>query len=68
MTIQRENGKIGITLPEGVDIDLLQRLVDFIKYNEYTCASKASQEDINTLSSDINKSWWSENKDRLLGA
>lgn len=66
MTIQRQNGEIIIRLSDNIDLKSLQRLVDYIKYNETTINSIAEQNEIDKLSSEINKDWWQANKDRFI--
>jgi hypothetical protein len=67
MTIQRKGDELIIKLPKNIDLNGLQRLIDYIKYNQLTNNSKAKQEDADKLSSDVNKNWWAKNKYRLLG-
>ncbi|MBL0024231.1 MAG: hypothetical protein IPO98_04090 [Saprospiraceae bacterium] len=67
MTIQRKGDELIIKLPKNIDLNGLQRLIDYIKYNQLTNNSKAKQEDVDKLSSEVNKDWWAKNKYRLLG-
>ncbi|MBK8517054.1 MAG: hypothetical protein IPL55_12470 [Saprospiraceae bacterium] len=67
MTIQRKGDELIIKLPKNIDLNGLQRLIDYIEYNQLTNNSKAKQEDADKLSSDVNKNWWAKNKYRLLG-
>ena len=66
MTIERTDGEIIIRIPDSVEFSEIQRLIDFITYKEITKESKASQEDVDKLASEINKNWWEANKDRFL--
>ena len=66
MTIERTDGEIIIRIPDSVELSEIQRLIDFITYKEVTKESKASQEDVDKLASEINKNWWEANKDRFL--
>lgn len=66
MTIQRQEGEIIIKIPDNVNIESLQRLVDFLTYNELTSSSSASQKQVDQLSSQVNKNWWESNKERFL--
>jgi len=69
MVITRENNEIVIRIPEfdsGVDVKELQVLLDFIVYRQIVTKSKATQEEIDDLSREVNKSWWEENKTRFL--
>ncbi len=67
MTIQRKGDELIIKLPKNIDLEGLQRLIDYIEYNQLTVKSVAKQEAVDKLSSETNKSWWEKNKDRLLG-
>ncbi len=67
MTVKRNGDEIIIKVPKNTDLEGLQRLIDFIEYNERTTDSTANQEVVNDVSSDVNKSWWEKNKNRLLG-
>ncbi|TXB62975.1 hypothetical protein [Phaeodactylibacter luteus] len=66
MTIERTDGEIIIRIPDSVEFSEIQRLIDFITYKEITKESKATQEDVDRLASEINKNWWEANKDRFL--
>lgn len=67
MQIQRTTNQIVITLPLDVDIDGLQRLLNFLVYREITSKSRAKQEDANELARTFNKNWWDKNKHKFLG-
>lgn len=67
MTIQRKGDELIIKIPKNINLEGLQRLIDYIEYNQLTINSKANQEDVNKLSSEINTGWWKKNKDRLFG-
>ena len=66
MTIQRREGEIIIKIPDNVDLKSLQRLVNYLTYNELTVGSNAEQDKVDELSSQVNKNWWESNKDRFL--
>ena len=66
MVIERTNKEIIIRLPAFVDTTGLQNLVDYLTYKEATSKSKAKQSDIDTLSSEVKKGWWAENRSRLV--
>ena len=67
MTIQRKGDELIIKLPKNINLEGLQRLIDYIEYNQLTVNSVAKQEAVDKLSSQTNKNWWKKNKDRLLG-
>lgn len=66
MTIERGNNQIIIRLPDTININHLQRLINYLMYQEATASSKATQEDIDQLARDVNKGWWEQNKDRFI--
>lgn len=55
MTIQRKDGQIIITLPASVDIEGVQRLINFLLYKEAVKDSNARQEDVDQLAREVNK-------------
>jgi hypothetical protein len=66
MIIERTNKEILIRIPNTVDLEGAQRIIDYIRYQEVTSKSKASQEDVDNLADEINKDWWDKNKDTFL--
>jgi hypothetical protein len=66
MTIERTNEEIIIRLPNYVNIEGLQRLVDDLTYREATAQSKAIQADVDDLAKMVKKGWWAANKKRLI--
>jgi hypothetical protein len=66
MTVETINNQIVITLPANVNLDGVQRLINYLLYKEATKDSQATQSDIDQLARDVNKAWWEENKQRFL--
>ena len=66
MTIQNIDNQIIITLPSTIDLEGVQRLINYLLYKEATKDSKAKQEDVDQLAREVNKQWWEENKHRFL--
>jgi len=66
MTIQRIDNQIVISLPGSIDLEGVQRLINYLLYKEATKDSKAKQEDVDILAREANKQWWAENKHRFL--
>ena len=65
MTIERANNEIIIRLPDTVDVEHVQRLLNYLIYQEATSKSEAKQEDIDALARDANRGWWERNKHRF---
>ena len=68
MTIQRTDTEILITLPASINIDGLQRLLDYLLYKEATKDSQAKQDDVDVLARQVNKEWWAKNHHRFIGS
>ena len=66
MIIERTDKEILIRIPNTVDIEGAQRIIDYIRYQEVTSKSKATQEDVDRLSDEVNREWWENNKDTFL--
>ncbi len=66
MQIERTNKEILIRLPSGTDLVGLQRILDYLKFREIASKSKATQEQIDKLSSESKSSWWNKNKSRFV--
>ncbi len=66
MIIERTSSEIVIRLSSKVNTYGIQRLVDYLKYQELTATSKAKQSDVDALASEVNKNWWRENKHRFI--
>lgn len=66
MQIERTSDEVIIRLPASVDVEGVQRLVNYLCYQEATQGSQATQVDVDRLATEVKKGWWSENRDRLI--
>ena len=66
MIIERTKSEIVIRVSSKINTFGLQRLVDYLRYQELTISSKAKQSDIDELAREVNKSWWNKNKQRFI--
>ena len=66
MIIERTDEEILIRIPNTVDIEGAQRIIDYIRYLEVISKSKATQEEVDKLADEVNSSWWEKNKDSFL--
>lgn len=66
MIIERTEKEILIRIPNTINIEGAQRIIDYIKYQELTSKSEATQEDVDVLARQVNKLWWKKNKHRFL--
>ena len=66
MNIERTESEIVIRVSSKINTYGLQRLLDFLKYQELTSTSQAKQSDIDALAKEVNKNWWKKNKQRFI--
>jgi hypothetical protein len=66
MKVERTDKEIIIRIPNSVESESAQQIIDYIRYLESTSSSKATQEDVDNLANDVNRSWWENNKDNFL--
>ncbi|HMQ49491.1 MAG TPA: hypothetical protein PKA00_18585 [Saprospiraceae bacterium] len=66
MNIYTIDNQMIITLPASIDLEGVQRLINYLLYKEATKDRKAKQEDVDQLARKVNKQWWEENKHRFL--
>jgi hypothetical protein len=66
MIIERTDKEILIRIPSNINIESAQRIIDYIRYLEITSKSQATQEEVDKLAREINKSWWNKNKGEFL--
>lgn len=66
MTIERTSSEIIIKLPSYVDIEGVQRLLDFLLYKELTAKSEATQAQVDELVKEVKKSRWEGKRDRFI--
>ncbi len=66
MIIERNSKEIVIRLSPKIDTDELQDLADYLRYKEITADYKTDQSVVDQLASEINRSWYKTNRDRLI--
>ncbi len=50
---------------KGLDDMQIQRFLDLIKFESIIGKSQLTQDDADEIASDIKRSWWNANKDRI---
>ena len=65
MTIERTHNEIIIRLPDTVNVEHVQRLINYLMYQKARAKSQAKQEDIDALAREANRGWWERNKHRF---
>lgn len=66
MTIERTKDEIILRIPAFIDMKEVQRFVDYIQTLEIISKSKATEEEIFTLSQEVKKGWWAKNRSRFI--
>jgi hypothetical protein len=66
MIIERTEKEILIRIPNSIDVEGAQRIIDYIRYLELTSKSSASQEFVDELANNVNRDWWEKNKDSFI--
>ncbi|MEM6769587.1 MAG: hypothetical protein AAF597_03290, partial [Bacteroidota bacterium] len=65
VTIERVNDEILVRIPSTIDIEVVQSLIDRMKFFEILSRSKATDEDIERLTSKTKRNWSPDIKRRL---
>ncbi len=66
MIIERTTNEILIRIPNTLNSEKAQQIIDYIRYQLSTASSTATQEEVDQLASEINAEWWDKNKDSFL--
>ncbi|HEY2582844.1 MAG TPA: hypothetical protein VGI43_13610 [Mucilaginibacter sp.] len=68
MVIESKDDEIIIRISPSVNLEDIQKSLDFIRYKEILSKSKGTQSDVEYLAKKINTDWWSKNKDKYISA
>ncbi|PIV62015.1 MAG: hypothetical protein COS14_03355 [Bacteroidetes bacterium CG02_land_8_20_14_3_00_31_25] len=66
MYIERTKSEVIIRLPSYVNIEGLQRFIDYLCYKEATAKSQATQADVDKLAKEVKKGWWAKNRNKFI--
>lgn len=66
MKIQRNSNEIIVSFANSVDIQEIQRFLNYIRFKEIAAKSKATEADVTELANEVNASWWQANKNTYL--
>jgi len=66
MVVERTENEIIIRLSSAVKVEDLQAFLNYARYKELTANTKVDQEVVDQLADEINKTWWQENRDKLI--
>jgi hypothetical protein len=65
MVIERTSNEFIIRLPISTAIENIQDFVDYLRYKELTSSYSVDQSEVDKLSREINKDWWTMNKNKF---
>ncbi len=68
MIIESKDDEIVIRISSDVNLEEIQKSLDFIRYKEIISKSKGTQADADALARQVNKDWWDRNKTSYLSA
>ena len=68
MIIESKENEIVIRISANVNLEEIQKSLDFIRYKEILSKSQGTQEDADNLAKEVNKTWWSKNKNKYISA
>lgn len=66
MIIESKDDEIIIRISPDVNLEDIQKSLDFIRYKEILSKSKGTQEDADALAKKINSDWWNKNKSKYI--
>ncbi len=68
MQIQRTQDELIIRFSNkiNINIDYLQKFLDYLRFIEISSKSQATEEQILELANEINQSWWQTNKSKFI--
>ena len=65
MIIERRDNEILVRFTIGQDMNKIQTILDYLKYEELTSKSNVSQEDLEMLLSDAKSGRWQKAKNQI---
>jgi predicted nucleotide-binding protein (sugar kinase/HSP70/actin superfamily) len=66
MIIQRTTKEIIIRLPASINTEDLQDFLNYTRYKELTSDIKLTQEEVDKLADEVNRDWWTKNRNKFI--
>lgn len=66
MVITRQNRNITIEANDSVNMEAVQRVIDYINILEITAKNQGTEEQATELAREVEANWWKANKSRFL--
>lgn len=67
LTVERTSNEIIIRLPTDLEVNDIQRMLDYLSYKRAIRKSQATQSEIDNLAKEVKSGWWEKNKNRFSG-
>ena len=65
MTVERTANEVIVRLSPSLDVEELQRVLNYLVYKEATADSLAVQEDVDALTTDVKEGRWQRSRERF---
>ncbi|MEZ0542796.1 hypothetical protein [Fibrella arboris] len=59
MTVERTQNEVIVHLSAAINVEELQRILNYLTYKDATASSEATQEEVDQISSEFNRGRWS---------
>lgn len=66
VVVERTNEEFILRIPLDMDLQSLQRVVDYLKFKEIVKNSAGTEDEANRLADESKKDWWRRNKVRFI--
>lgn len=65
MIVERQNNEILVRISAGIKVSRIQTILDYLRYEELTSKSNATENDVEILLLEVKKGRWNRIKDEL---
>lgn len=65
MIVERQNNEILVRISAGIKVSRIQTILDYLRYEELTSKSNATENDVENLLLEVKKGRWNKIKDEL---
>jgi hypothetical protein len=66
MTVERTNDEVIVRLSAAINVEELQRVLNYLTYKEVTATSEATQEEADQLARDLKEGQWAASRKRIV--
>lgn len=66
MTVERVNNEILIRLPASFEMKKVQAIIEYFRMLEIARKNRGSEEEAAEIAQEVDKKWWTANKQRFL--